>query len=225
MLKFHVISIFPNTVQSYVSESILKRAQEQKHISVEYHNPIDYIQKRKDGSTIKRVDDKPYGGGPGMVIRAEPLLKVLDKIVGRKKGVLIIHLAPRAELFTNATAEALSVDYKKKKIKEIVIVCGRYEGIDSRVEEAYPGLRLSIGNFVLTGGEVAAMVIIDAITRQIDGVLGDGDSREEKRDAAGKYYTRPEVITHKRKKYKVPDVLLSGNHAEIQKWQKKHHKA
>ncbi len=225
MLRFHIISIFPKTVELYVNESILKRAQESGHISVQYYNPIDFIQKRQDGSTLKRVDDKPYGGGPGMVIRAEPILKALDLIVGRKKNVLIIHLAPRAELFTNSIAKEIAINHTQKRIKDVVIVCGRYEGIDSRVEEAYPGVRYSIGDFVLTGGEVAAMVIIDSISRQIDGVLGDSDSREEEREASSKYYTRPEVLVHKKKKYKVPDVLLSGNHAEIKKWQQKNHKA
>jgi tRNA (guanine37-N1)-methyltransferase len=156
-----------------------------------------------------------------MVVRAEPVIKAVSKAIGRKKDALIIHLAPRSELFTNKVAFDIA---HNKKIKDIVIICGRYEGIDSRVEEAFPGVKYSIGDFVLTGGEIAAMVIIDTITRQIDGVLSDGDSREEKREASGKYYTRPEILVFKKKKLKVPDVLLSGNHAEIQKWQKKHHK-
>jgi len=179
---------------------------------------MDYTEASPKGALNKRVDDKPYGGGPGMVIRPEPVIRAIQKAVGRKKKVQIVHFAPRGDLFGTKMTKELGSKYRKKKVTDIVFICGRYEGIDSRVEEVFPGIKISIGDYVLTGGELPALVMIDSITRQLPGVLGDPDSLEETRISATKYYTRPELFTHKRKKYSVPDVLLSGNHKEIDKW-------
>ena len=181
---------------------------------------MDYTEQSVNGGLPRRVDDKPYGGGPGMVVRAEPVMRAIQAAIGRKKNVGVVHFAPRAEKFTTDVARHIAGESQAKKgaVKHVVIVCGRYEGIDSRIEEMFPGRVLSVGDYVLTGGEIPAMIVIDSVARQIPGVLGDGDSREEERVAAGKYYTRPEKITYKKSVYSVPSVLTEGDHAKIEKW-------
>lgn len=220
MLTFHVITLFPEVVESYTSQSILGKAQESGRIAVRTYNPMDYTTPRTPGALPQRVDARPYGGGPGMVVRAEPVMEAVREAVGRKRNVGYIHLKPRAEHFTTAMASRMAEESRLETgaIKDIVIFCGRYEGIDSRIEEMFPGRAISIGDYVLTGGEIPAMVIIDSTSRQLPGVLGDQDSLEEGRLAAGKYYTRPETITHKGKKYSIPEVLRQGNHKEIEQW-------
>jgi tRNA (guanine37-N1)-methyltransferase len=174
-----------------------------------------------------RVDDKPYGGGPGMVLQALPVIKAIERALKEIKNVKskikkgnskvrnyrIIHLSPGGEKFTNTYAEKVS-----KKYDHVIIVCGRYEGIDARVKKIFKGDEISIGDYVLTGGELPAMVMIDSISRQIEGVLGNVKSVEEKRIASHDTYTRPEVLEYKGKKHRIPKVLKSGNHAEIEKW-------
>ena len=209
MFTFHIITIFPESFDSYLSESILARAIKNKKIKIKFYNPRDYV---KEG----RVDFKPYGGGPGMVIKAEPVIKAIAKADGRKKSVQILFLSPSAKKFDNNLARQYS-----KKFKDIVIVSGNYEGIDSRVKKVFKMQEISIGDYVLTGGALPAMVLIDVISRQVKGVLGKEESLEENRIASSEVYTRPEVIKYKNKKYKVPKVLLSGNHAEINAWRKK----
>ncbi len=183
---------------------------------------MDYTEDSKYGKLPRRVDDKPYAGGPGMVVRAEPVMAAIKAAIGRKRNYGVVHFAPRAEKFTTEIAKQIAQEslLKKSAITDLVIVCGRYEGIDSRINEMYPGRTLSIGDYVLTGGELPAMVVIDSVTRQLPGVLGDTDSREEQRIAAGKYYTRPEVIKHKGKTYSVPRVLLQGDHKKIEQWRR-----
>lgn len=220
MINFHIISLFPESMKGYLSESILKRAQKNGIISVSFYNPMDYTEPSKKGSLNKRVDDKPYGGGPGMVIRAEPIIRAVQDAVGRKRKVLFVHFTPRGDQFSTSQAKEIAAQYLDSNIKDIVFICGRYEGVDSRINEIYPGIEVSIGDYVLTGGELPALVMIDSISRQLPGVLGDSDSREEERISAGKYYTRPEVITHKKNTYEVPPVLLSGNHKDIDTWRK-----
>jgi len=222
-MHYHIITLFPDSIKGYLRESIIKRAIADSKISVSFYNPMDYTEKSKNGALNKRVDDKPYGGGPGMVLRAEPLVKAITKAVGRKKNVQIVHFSPRGEKFTTDMAKNFVAG--KKTIKHMVFICGRYEGIDSRIEEIFSGIKVSVGDYVLTGGELPALVMIDSITRQIPGVLGDPDSREEERISSGKYYTRPEVITHKGKKYQVPDVLVSGNHKLIEEWRKENERS
>ncbi len=224
-MTFHIISLFPNAFRSYFGESILKRAIEDKKIAVKFYNPRDFTKDKH-----KRIDRKPYGGGPGMVIQAEPVIRAIEKVhsyiprnVGARKKIKIIWLTPSGKQFTNETA----IRYAKK-YKDIVIICGRYEGIDARVKKvfsarggsAYGGKvgELSVGPFVLTGVELAAEILIDTIARQIEGVLGAPKSREESRVASPTVYTRPEVFVYKGKKYRVPKVLLTGHHAKIKTW-------
>jgi tRNA (guanine37-N1)-methyltransferase len=212
-MHFHIITLFPEAFDSYLKTSILKRAIEDKKIKVSFYDPKKFnIQKSKEKSQ-KRVDDKPYGGGPGMVIRALPVIKAIEKAVGKKKDVRVIFLSPDAKQFDNKIAKKYAT-----KAKHVVIVCGRYEGIDARVKKAFKGEELSVGPFVLTGGELPAMIIMDTVSRQVEGVLGDFESVEENRVASHDCYTRPAEFKYKGKKYKVPEVLLNGNHAEIEKW-------
>lgn len=209
-MHFHIVTLFPESFQSYFSASIIKRAQEDEKIKISYYNPRDFTKDRHH-----RVDQKPYGGGPGMVIEAMPVIKAIQKAKGRKKNVKIILTSPGGKEFTNAMASTVS-----KKYKHVILVCGRYEGIDSRVKKAFRMEEVSIGEYVLTGGELPAMVMVDAISRQIEGVLGDFQSVEENRVSSSEVYTRPEVISFKGKKYRVPKVLLGGNHKEIEEWRK-----
>jgi len=221
-MHFHIISLFPRTVELYTSESILGRAINSGKLKVSVYNPMDFAEESKKGKLPRRVDDKPYAGGPGMVLRAEPIIRAVEEAIGRKRNVGFIHFAPRAEKFTTDIAKQIAGEsqLKKRAIKDVVIICGRYEGVDSRINEIFRGRELSIGDYVLTGGELPAMVVIDSVARQLSGVLGDSDSREEERIAAGKYYTRPETVQYKGKKYEVPKVLVEGNHKKIEEWRK-----
>ncbi|MCK9345238.1 MAG: tRNA (guanosine(37)-N1)-methyltransferase TrmD [Candidatus Pacebacteria bacterium] len=215
MIRFYVVTIFPDAVRPYMEASILGRAQESKHIAVTYHDPRENA-KNKWG----KVDDRPYAGGPGMVMTAEPLLRTLDKIaksIARKKNTKtkVILFAPGGKQFTNTYAKQLVTKYT-----DIVLIAGRYEGIDARVKKIFKAEEVSVGPFVLTGGEVPAMLLVDACARQIPGVLGKFESLEEERTASPEMYTRPEVLEWKGKKYKVPKVLLGGNHKDIEEWRK-----
>jgi len=211
MLTFHIITIFPDMFSSYINESILARAIKSKKIAVKFYNPRDFTKDKH-----KRVDYKPYGGGPGMVMQAEPILKAVAKAKGRKKNVKTFILSPNGKLFDNTVAKKLSKNYK-----DIILISGRYEGIDARVKNMLRAEEISVGPYVLTGGELPAMVMVDAISRQVKGVLGKEESLEETRPAGSAVYTRPEELVHKGKKYKVPKVLLSGHHKEIEEWRKK----
>lgn len=221
MLKFHIITIFPQMFDSYLAESILKRAIQNKKISVNFYNPQDYLEQSNNSELKKPLDDKPFGGGPGMVLRAEPFLKALQKAIGRKKNYKIIYFSPRGKKFDTEYAKKIVQKNTQREISDIILVAGRYEGIDSRIEEIFLGERLSIGDYVLTGGEIPAMALIDSISRQVPGVLGNFSSLEEKRFSAGKFYTRPEILKFNKKEYRVPKVLLSGNHQKIKVWKKK----
>jgi tRNA (guanine37-N1)-methyltransferase len=217
-VRFHIITIFPNIFDSYLNESILGRAIKNKHISVKFYSPRDFIKdKKKNG--YRPVDDRPYGGGPGMVMRAEPLLKAVAKVLGlskdKKKKILIINFIPKAEKLTTEIAKKFS-----KKYTDLVLICGRYEGIDARVDKILRTKKISIGDYVVTGGELPAMILIDCVARQIPGVLGRYESLEEERVSSSEVYTRPEKLKFSGKSYKVPKVLLSGNHKEIEIWKK-----
>ncbi len=222
MLTYHIITLFPESLGAYLNTSILKRAQEKGLISVKYYNPRDFIVVKKGVTpsySDRRVDNRPYGGGPGMVIEALPVIKAIEmaksKINNQKSKIKIIFFSPAGKQFDNKTAETF------KKYTDIIFVCGRYEGIDARVKKVFPMADISVGPYVLTGGELPAMIMIDTITRRIPGVLGDNLSIEEERVASPDVYTRPEVIEYKKKKYKVPKVLLSGHHAKMDEWKKK----
>ncbi len=209
--QFHIITLFPKMFDSYLGDSIIARAIKNKKISINFYNPRDYsIDKHK------QVDDKPYGGGPGMVMQVEPIVKAFQKAVGKKKNVKTLIFSPSGKQFSNAYARELASKYD-----HIVMISGRYEGIDARVKKITNAEEVSIGPYVLTGGELPAMVVLDAVSRHVDGVLGNSDSQEEKRNASSELYTRPEVFEYKKKKYRVPKVLLSGNHKEIEEWNKR----
>ncbi|MBP6881767.1 MAG: tRNA (guanosine(37)-N1)-methyltransferase TrmD [Candidatus Pacebacteria bacterium] len=219
-MHFHVITLFPEVCQTYTDSSVLGRAQKTdkgrgakhrgKKIEVSYYNPRDFTMDKHH-----KVDDKPYGGGPGMVMKAEPILKAWEKAVGRKKDqkkVKTLIMSPRGAKFDTAMAKKLA-----EKYDHIVLISGRYEGIDTRVKNILKAEEVSVGDYVLTGGELPALSIIDSVSRQVPGVLGTFESLEEERISSGEMYTRPEVLEYKKKKYQVPEVFVSGHHAMIEK--------
>lgn len=221
-VRFHVITIFPDMFQSYFAESIISRAIENKLIEINTYALREYTVDKH-----RRVDGKPYGGGPGMVMWVDPLIRcmsVIDKKLARKKDIkkLVVMFNPGGDMFTNSIAKKVVIG--KTGYTDIVFICGRYEGIDARVKKILKAREWSIGPYVLTGGELPAMVCIDAITRQIKGVLNDIDSLEENRTASHEIYARPEVYEYKSKKYRVPKVLLSGNHKLIEVWREERSK-
>jgi tRNA (guanine37-N1)-methyltransferase len=208
MLRFDIITIFPDIFASVLDESILKRAQAKKKVCFKVHDLRAYS---KDPH--RKVDDYPYGGGPGMVMTPQPLVDAVKKIRGRRKA-RVIYMCPAGVPFTQKKARALSAE------KNIILVCGHYEGIDERVREMVVDESLSIGDYVLTGGELAAMVVVDAVTRLVPGVLGSGASLEDESFEYGlleyPQYTRPADFCGK----SVPPVLLSGNHKAVKSWRK-----
>ena len=217
-MRFHIITIFPEMFDSYLKESIVGRAIKNKLISIKFYNPMDFCELKR------RVDDRPYGGGPGMVLRPELFLKAIASAVRKikSKKIKIILFSPSGKKF--------DTNYAKKSAKnytDMVMISGRYEGIDARVQKILHAEQVSIGDYVLTGGEIPAMVLIDSISRQIPGVLGKYESLEEERISTSEVYTRPEILNYtppgrgkKLKIYRVPKVLLSGNHKKIEEWKK-----
>lgn len=212
-MHFHIVTLFPEALESYLKTSIVGRAIKDKKIKVSFYNPRDFT-KDKWG----RVDQKPYGGGPGMVLEPESVLRAAQKAIGSKKDVEVIFFDASGKEFTNTAARS----YTKKK-KHIVMICGRYEGIDARVQKILKAKKVSVGPYTLTGGELPALIVVDAVTRQIPGVLGTFESIEEERVSSSEVYTKPEVLKWKGKEYKAPKVLLSGHHAKIEKWKKSKH--
>jgi tRNA (guanine37-N1)-methyltransferase len=223
-MQFHVITLFPEVCEVYTNASVLGRAQKSekgkgskvkgKKISVSYYNPREFSKDKH-----KKVDDRPYGGGPGMVMHAEPILKAWEKAVGKKKDqkkVKTLIMSPRGTVFTQDIAKEYA-----KKYDHLVLISGRYEGIDGRVKEILSAEEVSLGDYILTGGELPALTIIDATARQIEGVLGTFESLEDDRATTGETYTRPEVLKYKKKEYAVPKVLVEGNHKEIEKYRSK----
>lgn len=211
-MNFHIITLFPEMFDSYINGSILGRAIEDKKIKIKFYNPRDFTKDKN-----RRIDRKPYGGGPGMVIEALPVIEAIKKSKGSKKKVKIIFLSPSGTQFNNEYAKKVT-----KNFTDIIMVSGRYEGIDARVYKVFKMESVSIGPYVLTGGELPAMVIVDCVSRQIKGVLGDFNSLEDSRISSPDVYTRPEVVDYKGKKYRVPKVLLSGDHRKIDEWKKAH---
>jgi len=196
---------------SYFGESMLKRAREKKLVEFRVHNLRDFSRDKH-----KKVDDKPYGGGPGMVMQVAPLAAALEKIIQKKKKRLIILFSAAGRQF-----DARQAAQWAKKYEQIVMIAGRYEGVDSRIKKIYEMREISIGSYVLTGGELPAMVVVDAVSRHISGVLGNNESLEERRHGVGgAVYTRPEIFAWHGKKYCVPKILLSGDHRKIEQWRK-----
>jgi len=209
MKRFDLITIFPAIFDSYFGESILKRAQEKGAIEIAVHNLRDY-------STNKHhnVDDTPYGGGAGMVMQVEPIFHCVNTIKKQENSQIILFSA-KGKRYTQEDAKRLL------QYNQLIFICGRYEGVDERVAEHVADEELSIGDFVLTGGEIPAMAVIDSIARLLPGVLGNDQSAEIESHSEEGYleypqYSKPEEFEG----WKVPKVLLGGNHAEIEKWRK-----
>lgn len=225
MLHFHIITLFPESIEPYLASSILGRAQlksgkpkkgEKPKFKIFFYNPRDYVKDRK-----QRVDRKPYGGGPGMVLAPEPYLKAVIAATRSKKAE-IFFFSPAGKQFDQTMAKRLAKKYgSQTAIHHIVLICGHYEGVDARVEKILKAKKVSIGPYVLTGGELPAAIVIDSIARYVPSVLGKEESREDERVASSEVYTRPEILRWKGKSHRVPKVLLSGNHAKIEEWKKK----
>jgi tRNA (guanine37-N1)-methyltransferase len=209
-MKFDILTLFPGMFDGPLTESIIKRAVQDGHIEISLHNIRDFAFDRH-----KTADDYPYGGGAGMVMKPEPLAACIEAVRAGRPSARIILTTPQGRPFDQSFAEELA------KEQELVIICGRYEGVDERVRELYVDDEISIGDFVLTGGEIAAMVIVDAVSRLIPGVLGSEDSAAGDSFSDGllefPQYTRPAEFRGS----VVPEVLLSGNHKEIALWRRR----
>jgi len=223
MIKFDVVTIFPEIFKSYLGESLIARAQKKKFIKVNLHNLRKWTT-----DNHKTVDDRPFGGGLGMVLKVEPIYKAIKKInkKNNKKSKIIL-FTPRGEKFTQKMA------YKFSKLDQIIFICGRYEGVDERVAEKLADVEISIGDYDLMGGELPAMILIESISRLVPGVLGKPALLKERISKSGGFleyaqYTRPEVYkvrkVHKVESWRVPKLLLSGRHKEIEEWKKAHGK-
>ena len=209
MKQFFVLTLFPEMIQQTLSHSIMGRAQKEGHISVEAINIRDYTLNKQ-----KHVDDYPYGGGAGMVMQAQPIYDAYQSIAEKAQGARVVYMTPQGRPFTQRIAEELSQE------ENLVFLCGHYEGIDERIIEEIVTDEISLGDFVLTGGELAAITIIDAVSRLVPGVLVKEDSFANERFSDGlleyPQYTRPPVFHGK----EVPEILLSGHHANIAKWRR-----
>lgn len=212
-MKFDVITLFPEMFNGPLSESIIKRASDKHLIEINYHNLRDFAEDKH-----KTVDDTPCGGGKGMVLKVDVMDKALSALKVERSRQRVILLTPQGKRFNQDKAIELAKNYD-----QLILVCGHYEGFDERIREHLIDEEISIGDFVLTGGEIPAMCIIDAVSRMIPGVLSEGSAMEEtfmQKDAKGNclkeypQYTRPIEYNG----WKVPEVLISGNHPEIKKW-------
>jgi len=228
-MNFHVLSVIPEVFDEYFNMSVLGKARKRKVVSIKTYNLRNWAADKH-----RKVDDSPYGGGPGMVMKVEPIYKAVQfltkklKIKNQKRNTRIILFSTRGKLFTSKEAKRLS------KYKNLILICGRYEGVDERVAKYIADEEISVGNFILSGGEIPAMIIIDAVSRFIPGVLGKNESLEEIKGSFPTY-TRPEVFYPDSKNNKksargrsalgrklaVPKILLSGDHKKIEEWRKK----
>lgn len=223
-MRFDVITIFPKIIDVYVGESIIKRARAKKLVEFHVHDLRGYTKERHH-----KVDDRPYGGGPGMVLQIGPLARALEAIVPKMKNAQrktkIVLFSAGGKQFDLKMAQRWAKEYDR-----LVMIAGRYEGVDERIKKLYKVEEVSVGPYVLTGGELPALIVADAVSRHIPGVLGRHESLEEERHGIGvPVYTRPEIFQwpangqgKKKKTYRVPKVLLSGDHKKIDEWRKKH---
>jgi tRNA (guanine37-N1)-methyltransferase len=207
---FDVLTIFPGMFQSPLSESLLKKALENGLLQIRIRNLRDFAEDKH-----RMTDDYPYGGGAGMVMKPEPIVRAVEEIKAQNPGARSVLMTPQGEPFHQKRAQEMSGH------PHWILICGRYEGLDERVRLAAVDREISIGDYVLTGGEIPALVLIDAVSRYIPGVLGCAESVEKDSFAEGlleyPQYTRPPVF----RDMAVPDVLLSGNHAQIEKWRRR----
>ena len=214
-MQFEVFTLLPEVFPPYLESSILQRARQRGLIDVRVHNIRDYTHDRHH-----TTDDTPYGGGGGMVMKPEPVFEAVESVLGISSSpaqptpVPVILLTPQGRVFTQRVAEELS------RHERIALLCGRYEGVDERIREHLVTDEISIGDYVLTGGELPALMMIDAISRLLPGVLGDPTGAEDDSHSMGlleyPHYTRPPEF----RGWKVPDILLSGDHAKIEKWRR-----
>jgi tRNA (guanine37-N1)-methyltransferase len=224
-MKFHIITIFPDIFESYFNESILKRAQKEKLIDIKKYNLRDFTNDKH-----KKIDNTPYGGGAGMVMQIEPIYNCVSAIkseIKNSKSLRTILFSAKGKKYNQKDAKRLS------KYENLILICGRYEGVDERVAKYVADEEFSIGEYILTGGEIPAMVLVDSVSRLISGVLGNPESLKEesfnsmevknsklKDNLEYPQYTKPENFEG----WKVPKVLLSGNHKKIEEWRIKHKK-
>jgi tRNA (guanine37-N1)-methyltransferase len=214
MMRIDIISAVPDSLSSPLNTSIIKRAQERKKVEIYVHNLRDYAHDKH-----KQIDDKPFGGGPGMLLKPEPFFECIEKLLSERKYDIIIYPSPGGKLFNQKIANRYSL------AQNIMIIAGHYKGIDDRVRESFATEEISIGNYVLTGGEIAAMVIIDSVVRLIPGVLNDSgsalnDSLMDGEIIEAPYYTRPAEY----RGINVPEVLLSGHEKNVRDWKEKQSK-
>jgi len=212
-MKFNIITIFPNIFDSYFQESIIKIAQEKNIIQIKSINLRDFTNNKH-----KTVDDTPYGGGAGMLLKVEPIYKAIKKQKKDDNTTKIILLSAKGKKWNQQLAKKYSL------LDSLTFICGRYEGVDERISN-FIDEEISIGDYVLTGGELGAMIIIDSITRLLPGVLGNeessiSESHSTRNTLEYPQYTRPAIFNASNIDYKVPDILLSGDHKKIEKWKK-----
>jgi tRNA (guanine37-N1)-methyltransferase len=210
-MQFDILTIFPAIFDSYFKESILGRARKKKIIRINVHDLRKWTTDKH-----KTVDDTPYGGGAGMILKIEPIFKALKSLKDAQKKTRIILFSAKGKLFTQADAKRLT-EYSR-----LIMICGRYEGVDERVARHLADEEISIGEYVLTGGEIPAMILVDALARLLPGVLGNKNSAQDESHQKRGYlehphYTKPEVFRN----WKVPPILLSGHHEKIGKWRKR----
>jgi tRNA (guanine37-N1)-methyltransferase len=215
MMRFHIITIFPGMFDSYLKESLFKRAQAKKIISVRAYDLRAFTKDKH-----RKVDDRPFGGGPGMVLTVQPVWDAVKKIKSaarktlKKRKTRVILFSTRGKHLDAAVARRLV------KYDDLILICGRYEGVDERVAEHIADEEISIGDYVLSGGEIPALVLMETVSRQLPGFLGKEGSLEEI-NGSFPTYTRPEIfVPAKGKKWRVPPVLLSGDHKKIAGWRK-----
>ncbi len=208
-MQFEVFTLLPEVFPPYLESSILQRARQNGLIDVRLHNIRDWARDKHH-----TTDDTPYGGGGGMVMKPEPLFEAVESILGPQSGLPVILLSPQGRVFSQAIARELSAH------ERLALVCGRYEGVDERIRQHLVTDEISIGDYVLTGGELPALILIDAVTRLLPGALGDPTGADDDSHATGlleyPHYTRPPEFRGER----VPDILLSGDHAKIAKWRR-----
>ena len=225
-MHFHIITMFPQFFESPFKTGILGKALEDKKVEVSYYHLVEYKE-----APNKRIDDTPFGGGAGMLFRPEPVARAIEEVKKRidaryqetptkPSPVPVIHFSPRGKKFTQAQAEKLSTSHE-----DLILLCGRYEGIDQRVLDLYVDMEFCVGEAILTGGEYPALFLVDAVTRLLPGILGNEDSPEEEsfskllgRKKEYPHYTRPEEW----RGMKVPEILLSGHHKNLEIWRKNH---
>ena len=205
---FDVVTLFPGLLEGYLSDSIIGRARDAKLIQVHTTNPRDFTSDRH-----RKVDDTPYGGGAGMVMMAEPIAQAVEHVRMQRPSTRVVLLSPHGRLLNQRAVEEFAA------LGELTLVCGRYEGIDARIAEHVVDEWLSIGDYILTGGELGALTLIDAVSRQLPGVLGNAEGALDESFAGDALLEHPQYTRPRSwRGHDVPEVLLSGNHAAIAKW-------